>query len=99
MVGGHNWDLYNSTFKSRQQWLTPTMFSSLSMAREHFVLNWHRCSFLLHELHKKQSPPDFPELFAAWQQTSLKIVGAWNTAFDSFLDMHEDKLSENEKRG
>jgi hypothetical protein len=90
--------MYENTWNSRHT-STPLTFTNLTMAREYFVLSWHHCHFLLHKLDEQKSSPDFQSLFEAWQSTCLGIVDAWNTAFKNFLDLNENKLSDNEKKG
>ncbi|KUJ06421.1 uncharacterized protein LY89DRAFT_603422 [Mollisia scopiformis] len=99
MVGEHSWEFYGKSSRTLQKLTPPRTFTALSMAREQFILCWHRCSFLLHELDQNLESPDIMALFATWQKTSSGIVDAWNAAFESFLEENEDKLSENEKRG
>jgi hypothetical protein len=103
MVSQQIWE-HDSTKKNEQEGEIPPMFSGLSKARESLVSQWHVSSYstsdILHSTGEKL-PAKLPAASqaGAWQKTSTSILERWSSAYDVYLDIRGDNLTEVKRRG
>jgi len=100
MVSGQKWEMYESIKKSPHKREIPTIFSSLSKARESLVSYWHVASHSTNDIWD----PSREKLLAvpqagAWQKKSISILARWSSAYDAYLDIRGDNLTDEKRKG
>ncbi|KAL3420045.1 C6 zinc finger domain-containing protein [Phlyctema vagabunda] len=100
MVSGQKRELYDSTTKNEQKREIPAMFSSLSKARESLVSHWHVASYSTSDISDSMSEkvPAVSQA-EAWQKKSTSILARWSSAYDVYLGIRGDNLTEQKRRG
>jgi len=100
MVSGQKWEMYNSTKKHAQKREIPAMFSSLLKTRESLVSNWHVASYSTSDIQDPMSEklPAVPQA-EAWQKKSMSILARWSSAYDVYLDIRGDNLTDKKRKG
>jgi hypothetical protein len=77
----------------------PAIFSSLSKARKSLVSHWHVASYSTSEKWDFTSEKLHAVLQAgAWQKKSMSILARWSSAYDVYLNVRGDNLTD-EKKG
>jgi hypothetical protein len=76
------------------------MFSSLSIARETVTSHWHVTSYSKRDLWHPTGDISgaIPE-DSAWQKTSTSIMARWSSAYDAYLNIRGDGLTDQKKKG
>jgi hypothetical protein len=103
MVSPQKWE-HDSTKKHEQEREIPPMFSGLSKARESLVSHWNVSSYSTSDIRGSTSvklPAKLPAApqAGAWQKTSTSILERWSSAYDVYLDIRGDNLTEVKRRG
>jgi hypothetical protein len=100
MVSGQTWEMYDPMEKSTQKQEIPAIFSSLSKARESLVSHWHVTSYSTSELWDATSKrlPATPQA-GAWQKKSMSILARWSSAYDVYLDIPGNNLTDKKRKG
>jgi hypothetical protein len=100
MISGQKWEMYDSQERRAQQQEIPNMFSSLSKARESLVSHWHVASYSASDTRNPTTEglQKVPQA-GAWQNKSTGILGRWSSAYDAYLNIQGENLTDARKRG
>ncbi|KAF4634116.1 hypothetical protein G7Y89_g3990 [Cudoniella acicularis] len=98
MIGKHNYSIYERSMRTRPRQNIPSIFSSLSEARESFIFNWHNASYALKVITRLEAE-EFHAAFAAWQKSAIPMLDQWTQGFENFIEARGDTLTDSEKRG
>ncbi|TVY16679.1 hypothetical protein LARI1_G006301 [Lachnellula arida] len=100
MVSGPKWEIYEAMKEYAQKRQVPAIFSSLSKARESLVSQWHVASYSTNSRWDptNEQLPAVPQA-GAWQKKSTSILARWSSAYDAYLDIRGDNLTEEKRKG
>ncbi|KAH8678856.1 hypothetical protein BGZ60DRAFT_468234 [Tricladium varicosporioides] len=98
MLGAPSWSIYQKTMENRPNYNVPTVFSSLSEARESLIFNHQTYSLSLMGV-SELDDEHHAAGFATWQLAANKMLDQWSYAFDQLLEARMDTMTENDKRG
>jgi hypothetical protein len=100
MVSGQKWELYDSTKRYAPKREIPAIFSGLSKARESLVSQWHVASYSASDIQDPMSEklPAVPQP-GVWQKKSMSILARWSSAYDVYLDIRGDNLTDEKRKG
>lgn len=78
----------------------PAIFSSLSEARERLVSHWHVASQSTDDVWDPLSGKlcTVP-LAGAWQKKSISILARWSSAYDAYLNIQGENLTDRKRKG
>ncbi|KFY89859.1 hypothetical protein V500_05423 [Pseudogymnoascus sp. VKM F-4518 (FW-2643)] len=78
----------------------PAIFSSLSEARERLVSQWHVASQSTDDVWDPLSGKlcTVP-LAGAWQKKSISILARWSSAYDAYLNIQGENLTDRKRKG
>ena len=76
------------------------MFSSLSKARESLVSHWHVASYSKSDIRDpiNEELHTVPQA-GVWQKKSMSILARWSSAYDVYLDIRGDNLTDKKRKG
>jgi hypothetical protein len=100
MVTGQEWEMYDSVEKHTKKRELPAIFSNLSKFQELLVSQWHVASVSTGDnwdLTSKKVPAA-PQA-GAWQKKSMSILARWSSAYDAYLDIRGDNLTDTKRKG
>jgi hypothetical protein len=94
MVGGQKGNYYDSTRK------IPAIFSKLSEARDSLASHWHVSSYPTRNIWDPTSEklPAVPQA-GAWETKSMSILARWSSAYDAYLNIQGDNLTDTKRKG
>ena len=100
MVSGQKWEKYKPMEKLAQKPEIPAIFSSLSKVKETLVSYWHVASFSASDVWD----PTSEKLLAVpqagtWQNKSTSILARWSSAYDAYLDIQGESLTDKKRKG
>ncbi|KIM94826.1 hypothetical protein OIDMADRAFT_135229 [Oidiodendron maius Zn] len=99
MVGeGGKWQIYKVMKKYAWTRKIPPFFSSLSQARDSLVFHWHMLSYSISDV-RGPTNEQIPDVFKAWQKSSIGILEKWSAALNTFLFNRGDDLTDIERKG
>jgi hypothetical protein len=92
--------MYDSMENYEQKREIPAMFSNLSKALEMFVSHWHVASYSTSDLWD----PTIDKLSVVpqagtWQKKSISILARWSSAYDVYLNIQGDNLTDKRRKG
>ena len=92
--------MYESMKKDAQKRQIPAIFSSLSKARESLVSQWHVASYSTSDRWDSTSEklPAVPQ-GGTWQKKSISILARWSSAYDAYLNIRGDNLTDQKRKG
>lgn len=78
----------------------PAIFSGLAKARESLVSSWHIASYSTHNARHiaSNSIPAVPQV-GAWQKKSTSILARWSSAYNAYLNIQNDNLTDTRRKG
>jgi hypothetical protein len=100
MVSGQNWEMNDSNKGYAQKREIPAILSSLSKARESLVFDWHVASYSTSNKWDPRSEvlPAVPQA-GAWQEKSASMLARWSSAYDVYLDIRGENLTDRKRKG
>jgi hypothetical protein len=100
MISGQTWEMYEVLEKRVQKREAPTIFSRLSKIRESLVSDWHVASYSTSDMwdHTSRKLPTVPHV-GIWQKKSISILARWSSAYDAYLDIQGDNLTDKRRQG
>jgi hypothetical protein len=100
MVSRQKWEMYDSTKEYAQKREIPAMFTGLSKARGSLVSQWHVASYSASDTEDPVSEklPAVPQA-GVWQKKSMGILARWSSAYDVYLDIRGDNLTDEKRKG
>ncbi|KAH8797619.1 hypothetical protein F5884DRAFT_687858 [Xylogone sp. PMI_703] len=100
MVSEQKREMHDSIQKYAQKGEVPAIFSALSKTRDSLVMQWHVTSYSTSDIWDPTSEklPAAPQA-GAWQKKSISILARWSSAYDAYLNIRGDNLTEKRKKG
>jgi len=92
MIGGHQWNIFQGLSNTALDPDIPGIFHSLQEARESLEYYWYICRYSTLGL-KDPSDPQ------TRRRKYCNMLEEWSRAFDAFLQLYGDMLSEKERKG
>lgn len=101
MDSEQKWERYGSAKNTAQKPQIPAMFSSLSKARESLVSRWHVAAYSPSDTwdHVSEEVPAAVPSAGVWQKQSTSILARWSSAYDVYLDIRGDNLTDKKRKG
>ena len=88
MLSEQNLETHDSIMKYPRNGDIPTLFSGLLEARDSLMSHWHVASKLPAVLKA-----------GAWEKKSISILARWSSAYDAYLNIPGDDLTDKKKKG
>ncbi|KFY02918.1 hypothetical protein V490_00366 [Pseudogymnoascus sp. VKM F-3557] len=100
MVPGQKWGVKEPTANYANEIEIPGIFSSLSETREILVSHWHVASDSTSDVWDPMSEklPAIPPA-TAWQKKSFGILARWSSAYDAYLNIQGENLTDRKRKG
>lgn len=94
MLARKEWDT-TKPFEYKSKRHLPSMFSNLMEAQQSLVSNWHVASLPV----RASNPTSMIPGGKSWQHKSKSILARWTSAYDAYLDIRGDNLTNEKRRG
>jgi hypothetical protein len=100
MLSGYEWETHKSMKSYTQKREIPAIFPHLLEAREMLVSHWHIASYHTSDTWNLMSDklPIVPQA-GTWQKKSISILARWSSAYDAYLNIQGNNLTERKKKG
>lgn len=100
MVRGQKWEMHDSMKKNAPKPEIPAIFSTLSKVGESLVSQWRMASYSTSDIWDPTSEklPAAPQI-EAWQKKSRSILARWSSAYDVYVDIRGDNLTNEKRKG
>lgn len=100
MVSDQKLDMPDWMKMSVQEGDIPTIFSGLLESRDSLVSHWHVSSYSTSHIPDPRSEKtlDVSHL-GSWQKKAGSILGRWSSAYDAYLNVRGDNLTDAKRKG
>jgi hypothetical protein len=100
MISGQKWERFNSLRNYALREEPPTIFSGLLEAGDSLVSHWHVASYPSSNQWSDATEkiPALPQE-GAWQKKSMSILARWTSAYDAYLNIPGENLTDTRKKG
>lgn len=100
MVSGQKYEMYDSMKQYAREREIPPIFSGLSEARDLLVSHWHVASYSISNTWDLANGKLLmvPQA-GAWQKESMSILARWSSAYDAYLNIQGNNLTDKRRKG